>query len=77
MNGEQEVTFEVAIKRLEEITEKLESGDLSLNESLALFEEGIKLARMCSRQLTEAQGRVETLIRNSDGTVSSEPFETS
>lgn len=77
MAEEMDITFETAIRRLEEIVEILETGDRSLTESLALFEEGIKLARECSRQLTEAQGRIEALIKNPDGTISTEPFESS
>ncbi|MDH7481567.1 MAG: exodeoxyribonuclease VII small subunit [Armatimonadota bacterium] len=69
-----EISFEAAIKRLEEIVKQLEQGELPLSESLELFEEGIKLARECSRQLTEAQGRIEALVKKSDGTMVEEPF---
>jgi len=76
MPEEQEMSFEAAVERLEKIAEMLECGDRPLNESLALFEEGIKLARECSRQLTEAQGRIEALVKKPNGTVSAEPFAT-
>ena len=66
-----ELTFEESLKRLEEIVEKLEDGKLSLNESLVLYEEGVKLSRECNRQLTEVQGRLEALIK--DG--ATEPLE--
>ncbi|MCL6518308.1 MAG: exodeoxyribonuclease VII small subunit [Armatimonadetes bacterium] len=69
-----EISFEAAIKRLEEIVKQLEQGELPLSESLKLFEEGIKLARECSRQLTEAQGRIEALVKKSEGTMVEEPF---
>ncbi len=75
MEEQKEITFEEAVARLEEIVEKLESGELPLNESLALFEEGIKLTRECSRQLTEAQGQLETLVKKPDGSTDTEPLE--
>jgi len=70
------IAFEAAISRLEEIAEKLESGEMPLGESLALFEEGIKLARECSKQLTDAQGRIEALVKRADGELCTEPLET-
>jgi exodeoxyribonuclease VII small subunit len=72
MKKEPEVTFEQAMSRLEEIVETLDSGERPLNESLQLFEEGVKLTRECSRQLTEAQGKLEMLVKNSDASVSTE-----
>lgn len=74
MAEDQEISFEAALKRLEEIVEQLEKGELPLNESLVLFEEGIKLARECSKQLTKAQGRIEALVKKSDGTLEEESF---
>lgn len=56
-----ELSFEEALRRLEEIVSRLETGDLSLEASLALFEQGQKLARLCSRQLETATLRVEQL----------------
>lgn len=64
-----EMTFEQAIARLEEIVELLDGGELPLNESLKLFEEGVGLARECTKQLTEAQGKLETLVKKQDGSV--------
>lgn len=55
------VNFEKSLLRLEEITQKLESGELSLDESLKIFEEGIKLARVCENKLTEAEQTLEIL----------------
>lgn len=66
--------FEKNLKRLEEIVTKLEKGEMSLEESLKLFEEGIKLARICEKALTEAERRVEILIRNEQGEMEPRPF---
>lgn len=55
------VTFEDSLVRLEEITIKIESGDLTLDESLKLFEEGIKLSRFCEKKLTAAEQKIEIL----------------
>ena len=67
MGSEQGVTFEQAVDRLEEIVRLLDAGELSLDESLRLFEEGIKLARECSKKLSDVQGKLETLVKQSDG----------
>jgi exodeoxyribonuclease VII small subunit len=58
--------FEEALARLEDIVRKMEAGDMTLEESLKAFEEGIKLARLCSRKLDEAERRVEVLIKQED-----------
>jgi len=63
----EEMRFEEALSRLESIVEKLESGELSLEESLAAFEEGIRLSRICSKQLEEAERKIEILIKGEDG----------
>ncbi|MGB2697777.1 MAG: exodeoxyribonuclease VII small subunit [Candidatus Zixiibacteriota bacterium] len=57
------VNFEDSLKRLEEIVQKLEEGELSLDESLKLFEEGIEISRACTRKLSEAEKKVERLIK--------------
>lgn len=67
--------FESALKRLEEIVQKLEGGDLSLDESLKLFEEGIELSRLCTKKLTEAEARVEKLIKLGEKEFKTEPLE--
>jgi exodeoxyribonuclease VII small subunit len=69
-----EITFEQAISRLEEIVQALDGGQLPLNESLLLYEEGVKLARLCAAQLTEAKGRLETLVKKPDGSLGLEPL---
>jgi len=68
--------FEAALKRLEEIVKKLESGDLALDSALELFEEGIKLSRFCHTTLGQAERRVEILLKNESGQVRPVPFET-
>ncbi|MCK4797078.1 MAG: exodeoxyribonuclease VII small subunit [Spirochaetes bacterium] len=55
------MNFEHSLLRLEEITQKLESGELSLDESLKIFEEGIKLSRLCEKKLTEAEQKLDIL----------------
>jgi len=54
--------FEDALRRLEDIVRKMEEGDMTLDDSMKAFEEGIKLIRLCSSRLEETQRRVETLI---------------
>jgi len=66
--------FESALLRLEEITRKLEDGDLSLENSLKIFNEGINLAAFCSEQLSDAQKKVELLIQK-DGKIETVPFD--
>lgn len=58
-----ETSFEASLARLSEVVEKLESGELGLEESLALFEEGVGLARAAQARLDQAEKRVEELIR--------------
>jgi exodeoxyribonuclease VII small subunit len=58
--------FEEALGRLEDIVKKMEAGEMSLEESLKAFEEGIKLARLCSRKLDEAERRVEILLKQEE-----------
>jgi exodeoxyribonuclease VII small subunit len=71
----QTVDFEGALKRLEEIVRKLESGDLSLESTLQLFEEGIKLSRLCHGKLEQAERRVEILLKDESGQTRPVPFE--
>ena len=68
--------FETALKRLEEIVRKLEGGELTLDSSLELFEEGIQLSRLCHVKLGQAERRVEILLKNSAGEQQEVPFET-
>ncbi len=66
--------FETALKKLEEGARRLEGGELSLDDSLKAFEEGVKLAGFCSGKLNEAEKRVELLLRQKDGTFTREKF---
>jgi len=59
--------FEAALIRLKEVTMTLEGGDLSLEESMRLFEEGMRLAAQCSKRLDEAEQRVEALVAGKEG----------
>ena len=63
-------SFESSLKELEQIVEQLEAGDLPLERSLELFEQGVNLSRDCQRRLDEAERRVELLLKNNDGTFS-------
>jgi exodeoxyribonuclease VII small subunit len=67
-------SFEESLKKLESIVDKLEKGDLSLEESLHLFEEGVGLSAACKKELEEAEGKVQILIKQRDGSLKAEPF---
>jgi exodeoxyribonuclease VII small subunit len=66
--------FERSLARLEEVVRRLESPQLSLDDAMKLFEEGVALSRECQKQLEEAEGRVEILLKKADGKLSAEPF---
>ena len=70
-----EKKFEAAMARLEEIVSELEKGDVPLEQSLKLFEEGIKLSRVCNKRLEEAERKVEILLKDKNGNITAEPFE--
>ncbi len=67
--------FEKALNRLSAIVSSLEKGDLPLEESLQLFEEGVKLSRYCSDRLEEAERRIEVLVKGKGGKTTEVPFE--
>jgi exodeoxyribonuclease VII small subunit len=67
--------FEKSLARLEEVVKRLESAELSLDEAMKLFEEGVTLSRQCQKQLEEAEGRVEILLKKAGGQIVAEPFE--
>ena len=69
-------SFEDSLAKLEKITEDLESGNLSLEESLTKFDEGVKLAEFCNKKLTEAQEKINLLLKK-NGKLSEVPFEES
>jgi exodeoxyribonuclease VII small subunit len=66
--------FEEALQKLETIVSKMEEGDLTLEEALKAFEEGVKLAKFCSSKLDEAERRVEKLMRTQEGKLQTTPF---
>ena len=70
----EEMPFEAAIARLEVIVKTMEGDSLSLDESLALYEEGVALTRRLNRELEEAEQRVQILQRTADGEIKPAPF---
>jgi exodeoxyribonuclease VII small subunit len=67
--------FEQRLKRLETIVQKMENGDLQLEESLKLFEEGVKLSRECTQQLGEAEAKVKVLLAlDANGQMNTQDF---
>jgi exodeoxyribonuclease VII small subunit len=73
--GPKEPPFEQALERLERIVKDLEDGDQPLEESLRLFEEGVRLTRLCASRLDEAQRKIEMLARGEQGELKVVPFE--
>ncbi|MEW6375328.1 MAG: exodeoxyribonuclease VII small subunit [Thermodesulfobacteriota bacterium] len=69
--------FEEALNKLEKVVSKLEDGDIPLEESLKLFEEGIRLSRFCNLKLDEAEKRVEILVKGKEGILKPQPFDPS
>lgn len=67
-------TFEESITELEEIVNKLEGGNVTLDESLELFEQGIKLSKGCQKMLDAAEKKVSILMTNEDGELVKEDF---
>lgn len=67
-------SFEDSLKKLETIVERLEQGDLPLEDSLKLFEEGVGLSAECRKELESAEGKVQMLIKQRDGSLKVEPF---
>jgi exodeoxyribonuclease VII small subunit len=70
-----EKSFEKALTDLEGIVDKLEKEGLALNESLALFEEGVKLARFLREELGKAEKKIDILLKDEKGEIKEEPFE--
>ena len=66
--------FEEALKRLEEIVVQLEGNRLALEQSLEMFEEGVKLVRLCANRLDAAERRIEILLTDKEGRIHAEPF---
>jgi exodeoxyribonuclease VII small subunit len=67
--------FETALEDLEQVVEQLESGELSLEDSLAAFEKGVGLVKYCNQKLDEVEKKVELLIKDKEGGLQLKPFE--
>jgi exodeoxyribonuclease VII small subunit len=76
-NEQQTRTFEASLEALEQIVRELEQGDLPLEKSLELFEQGIRLSRECQERLSQAERRIEVLLRDNQGRTVVTPFEDS
>ena len=70
----QEFRFEEAIADLQQVVEQLESGDLSLEDSLAAFEKGVGLVRYCNQKLSEVEQKVELLVKDKEGQLQLKSF---
>ena len=69
-----EIKFEKAIQRLEKIVDDLEKGEMDIDKSLEIFEEGIKMSRICSKKLNEAEAKIEKLTKDQKGELVTELF---
>jgi exodeoxyribonuclease VII small subunit len=67
-------TFEESLKKLEGIVAQLERGELPLEDSIKMFEEGMKLSASCKQELDSAESKVQVLLKQRDGSVKAEPF---
>ena len=72
---EQPRSFEASLEALEQIVQHLEEGDLPLEKSLELFEQGIRLSRECQERLSQAERRIEVLLRDNQGRITVSNFE--
>ncbi len=68
-------TFETSLEELERIVRELEQGELTLEKSLELFEQGVKLSRECQERLSQAERRIEILMRDNQGRAAVRPFD--
>lgn len=75
MAEKKNIGFEENLKELEDIVKKLEGGDVSLDEMLELFEQGIARTKECNQQLKEAEQKISLLTKNSLGEMEEQPFE--
>ncbi len=75
MATKKNISFEENLKELEDIVKKLEGGDVSLDEMLDLFEQGIARTKVCNQQLKEAEQKISILVKNSLGEMEEQPFE--
>ncbi len=72
--GAKKPDFENSLARLEEIVGKLENANLSLDDAMKLFEEGVQLSRDCQKHLEQAEGKVEILLKKAGGEMAAEAF---
>ncbi|MDX1957662.1 MAG: exodeoxyribonuclease VII small subunit [Leptospiraceae bacterium] len=70
--SEKSISFEEAIDELEKISEKLERGQLSLEDSIKAYERGMELKKICTERLKEAEGKIEFLSKNQEGKITKE-----
>ena len=70
-----EPSFEEALARLEEIVQELEEGEAELDRSLSLFEEGVKLSKLCHKRLESAEKKIELLVKKEGGRLARKEFE--
>jgi exodeoxyribonuclease VII small subunit len=70
-----EIKFEEALKKLEKIVEDLEKGDLSLDEALKKYQEGIEISRLCSQRLESAKKKIDILVKNKKGEFELKPLD--
>lgn len=73
--NEKNATFEANMQRLEQIVRAMERGDVALDESLKLFQEGTDLVRVCGKLLDEAQMQIEKVVKSGDGNPTFEVFQ--
>ena len=73
--GAKEPRFEEALAGLETIVSRLEAGELPLDDALKLFEEGVRLARLCGAKLDEAERRIEILMKGADGDLTPQEYD--
>jgi len=76
VSEDKEKSFEANLKAIEDIVHRLEEGNLPLNESLAAYERGVQLTRWCEKQLTEAEQKIQKLVREGDQ-IKPEPLDSS
>jgi len=70
-----EIKFEEALKKLEKIVEDLENGDLSLDDALKKYQEGIELSRLCNQRLENAKKKIDILVKNKKGEFELKPLD--
>ncbi len=75
MAAKEKKKFEEVVAELERMVEQLESGELSLEDSLAAFENGVRLVKLCNQKLTEVERKIELLVKDKDGKLQLKPLE--